>query len=200
MDTHLAIYLAKGWDEEKLISGQIKTLTAKTLKIQIPNIHQTIKQLKHKIEDQYGIPVEKQTLMKIGKTKLKDEKTLDDYFIKSGQTLMLVVEGELPKTMNRELDKDQSLFLKERPEPTKVITVTEEEAAKQKKEEWWKEKGMMSGPMGKKLETTETATTTTKNRIKPTCSPVGGKMIKPTDPKERRELLKKLSEKRLRRL
>lgn len=54
-DKNLYSYLIKGWSEEKLVSGQIKTLTGRTFSIEGIEEKDSVKTLKHKIEDQEGI-------------------------------------------------------------------------------------------------------------------------------------------------
>ncbi len=61
-DKNLGKYLLQGWNEEKLISGKIKTLTGKMFYLDDVNENATILEIKQKIEDLEGIPVDKQEL------------------------------------------------------------------------------------------------------------------------------------------
>ncbi len=61
-DKNLGKYLLQGWNEEKLISGKIKTLTGKMFHLDDVNEKATILEIKQKIEDLEGIPVDKQEL------------------------------------------------------------------------------------------------------------------------------------------
>jgi len=63
-DKNLASYIVRGWSEDKLVSGKIKTLTGRTFPISDVGEHDSVMMVKQKIEDQEGIPVSKQTLKK----------------------------------------------------------------------------------------------------------------------------------------
>ena len=67
----------------------IKTLTGKTTKIEAESSN-TISDLKSKFEEKEGVPPDMQRLILVGK-QLEDNKTLDDYAIKDGTVLHLVL-------------------------------------------------------------------------------------------------------------
>jgi hypothetical protein len=54
-DKNLMSYLAKGWSEDKLVAGKIKTLTGRTFSVDGVEDNWTIFQLKRALEDQEGI-------------------------------------------------------------------------------------------------------------------------------------------------
>lgn len=56
----------------------------------------TIKSLKNKIQEQEGIPPEKQTLFFLAGEELQDDRTIDDYKIMTGSTLHLLLKPSLP--------------------------------------------------------------------------------------------------------
>lgn len=53
-DKNLLAYLAKGWSEDKLISGKIKTLTGRTISIKNVEDSWNVFDLKRAIEDKEG--------------------------------------------------------------------------------------------------------------------------------------------------
>lgn len=53
-DKNLMSYLAKGWSEDKLVQGKIKTLTGKTYYIEDVEENWTILQIKRALEDKEG--------------------------------------------------------------------------------------------------------------------------------------------------
>ena len=65
----------------------IETLTQKTFELEVePN--DTIENVKEKIQDKEGIPPDQQ-ILRLGYKVLEDEKTIEDYNIKKGDTLIL---------------------------------------------------------------------------------------------------------------
>jgi len=148
-DKNLSLYLAKGWSEEKLVTGKIKTLSSKTFSVEL-HPSNTILDLKKKIEDTQGIPIEKQDIRK-GKTKLKDDMKLEHYFIRDGTTLLLLVEGDgdLNFQIDDELPTSESTKLRHHPVVSKTIVIDPEEEKNEKEKEtnqhWWEGSGT-SGP------------------------------------------------------
>jgi hypothetical protein len=67
---------------------EVRTTTGKRLELEVEAIT-TIKDIKNRIHDLEGIPIDQQTLMYSGKT-LRDELKLSDYFIWKGATLSLL--------------------------------------------------------------------------------------------------------------
>ncbi len=54
-DNNLYDYVTRGWSEEKLISGKIKTLSSRTFTITGLQESSTILEIKRKIEDSEGM-------------------------------------------------------------------------------------------------------------------------------------------------
>jgi hypothetical protein len=208
-DKNLYHHLLRGWSEEKLISGKIQTLTGRRIELHV-NRTDTIYSVKQKIEDQEGIPIEKQELRKL-KKKLEDDKTLEYYFIFEGDTLLLFVEGEwadLKGTLHSNCLLSISCFKvpqKEEEEPTvlstkirapteqtQVITIAPEEGAeKQDNKQWWESSSVFtSGPQKPKKITTTTS-------VENTASIVSTPITPPTEPPQRSESDASEREKRL---
>eukprot|EP01112_Ceratiomyxa_fruticulosa_P022944 TRINITY_DN8572_c0_g1_i1.p1 TRINITY_DN8572_c0_g1~~TRINITY_DN8572_c0_g1_i1.p1 ORF type:complete len:229 (+),score=59.26 TRINITY_DN8572_c0_g1_i1:254-940(+) len=146
-DPNLVMYLSKGWSEDKLVSGTIKTLSSRTFSVSVSD-DATVRNLKGAIEDQEGFPIENQELRK-GKTKLKDDnKTLADYFVLNNMTLLLLVDGGIAPI--QDLGNHQVPLGSTKTsayDPTKVIVLDPEEVDSEKKEgDWWKASGTVSGP------------------------------------------------------
>ena len=54
-DKNLMSYLAKGWSEDKLVEGKIKTLTGRTFSVEGVEDNWSILQIKHTLEDKEGM-------------------------------------------------------------------------------------------------------------------------------------------------
>lgn len=172
-DNQLHQHIIRGWSIEKLISGQIKTLTGKTITLEV-DPQDTILKVKQKIEDAEGIEIKDQELRK-GTKILQDSETLYDAFVMEDSTLLLVLPVDTTFN-NYQKDEDQpsvmSTKLKGPTIHTKTITLDPEEQQSNNKYQenqqntkkpWWDNKVMSSGPMGHRASNLqlETPSTTT---------------------------------------
>mmetsp|Transcript_17520 Transcript_17520/g.24314 ORF Transcript_17520/g.24314 Transcript_17520/m.24314 type:complete len:165 (+) Transcript_17520:82-576(+) len=154
---NLASYLARGWSEEKLISGKVSTLDSRRFVLDGLNPDDTILILKQKIEDAEGIPVEKQQIRKLKKV-LYNEDTLSQHWVADGATLLLLVDGEGSITEAKQEEEQTpavlSTRIREPTTPTKVITIEPQDEEKLKEDasktsNWW-DNSRTSGPQNKK--------------------------------------------------
>lgn len=74
------------------ILTSVNALTRKTVNLEI-EASDTVKNIKSKIQDKEGIPLEQQILI-FAARRLKDDKRLSDYFIQNECTLYLVITME----------------------------------------------------------------------------------------------------------
>jgi hypothetical protein len=164
-DRNLIKIVSQGWDLDRLVSGKIGTLTGRNFYINLPNdtgLYTTIKVCKGLIEDQEGIPIQKQEIRK-GSKKLDDEKTLRHYLVNETDTLLLLVATD---------DYDKYLFhpqeeesigmkVKMKPQVTQTLTIDEETASKLPKNDgnWWNGTSMLSGPQNVRRTTTTSSST-----------------------------------------
>jgi ubiquitin C len=86
---HLLLRLGSSNKEGGLIEVFVKTLTGKTIRLNIGQT-ETIEALKSKLQDQEGIPIDQQRLIYAGK-QLGDDRTLAFYNIEHESTLHLVL-------------------------------------------------------------------------------------------------------------
>lgn len=157
-DKNLVKVLAQGWSEERLLKGQIATLTGRKFQIQVPNLDVTIYDVKSKIEDQEGFEIEKQELRRGNKNVLKNEKTLKECKVNSDITLLLCYNDDSfdpfkihPSNKNQKQQnkkEQEGNKLKTPPIITQTLTITADEEQKyaNKNNQWWQNNGMSSGP------------------------------------------------------
>jgi len=131
-----------------LIKGKIATLTGRRFTVNVPSSQCSVRELKEMIEDAEGIKIEDQELRR-GKTILKDERTLDDYWVRPGSTLLLINTSEhmLIPSLSM-MEEGDGLKAREKPKPTETLVLDEEEAKKlnPNNKEWWERDNVLSGP------------------------------------------------------
>lgn len=204
-DSNLAYTLSKGWDIDQLISGKVRTLTARTFEIEC-TLNTTIKELKNFIEDQEGYNRKDQTLKKGTKTLDDPKKTLGELWVNEKTTLHLITPSTMKKEKNSSGSKKGGLKTKMSGGHSKVMVITEDDAKKLPNVDYFEdpENFLYSGPQTKKKSEDPNTPTTPKSSTPVDFKPFSeeGKKLsnesKPSSetPEERRILMLKALENR----
>lgn len=203
-DRNLIKIVSQGWDLDRLVKGKIGTLTGRTFSIKLPletGLNTTISALKGLIEDQEGIPIEKQEIRK-GSKKLEDDQTLRHYLVDKDITLLLLAStDDYDKYLfHPSVEESNGMKVKMKPQVTQTLTVDEETAKKMStNEDWWKSSSMLSGPQNVRRPTTtptaEAVSTTTPTTSVP--STFTTQSVDTPNPEERRRQMRLAAERRM---
>ncbi|KAL0487518.1 hypothetical protein AKO1_008646 [Acrasis kona] len=200
-DRNLIKIISQGWDLDRLVQGKIGTLSGKTFEITLPEdigYNVTIKDLKALIEDQEGIPIEKQEIRK-GSKQLDQDKPLKHFIINEGDTLLLIIASDdFDKYFFQPLvDESNGMKVKTKPQVTQTLTIDNETAGKLPEGDWWKSTSMLSGPQNPRRSITSASNNNITSTSSTTFNSVATNDVQTPSPEERRRQLRAATEQRI---